>query len=62
MTPARARELLAVQANFGGGYNRNAAKLILDEVAREHGRETADALITELELDRVFGFVAGEEG
>ena len=37
MTLEKAHELLAVQANMRGGYNRNGAKLILAEVAREHG-------------------------
>jgi hypothetical protein len=37
MTLEKARQLLAVQAGFGGGYNRNGARLILAEVAREHG-------------------------
>jgi hypothetical protein len=32
MTADRARELLQVQANFGGFYNRNSAWLILAEV------------------------------
>ena len=32
MTLEKARELLAVQAQTGGGYNRNAARLILAEV------------------------------
>ena len=60
MTLDKARELLAVQINFGGGYNRHSAKLILDEVAREHGRAAADGLIAELELDKIFGFEVGE--
>ncbi len=59
MTLDKARELLEVQAGFGGGYNRNAARLILAEVAREHGQAAADALIGELALDRVFGFAPG---
>jgi hypothetical protein len=59
MTLDKARELLAIQAGFGGGYNRNAARLILAEVAREHGQAAADALIGELSLDRVFGFAPG---
>ncbi len=59
LTLDRARELLRVQADFGGAYNRHSAKLILDEVAREHGRAAADRLIVELELNRVFDFVAG---
>ena len=38
MTLDKARELLQVQVSMGGGYNRNSAKLILIEVAREHGQ------------------------
>ena len=60
MTLARARELLTAQAGFGGGYNRNAARLILAEVVREHGQGAADHLIRELQLDRVFGIAPGE--
>ena len=56
MTLEKARELLAVQAGFGGGYNRNSARLILDEVEREHGKAAAGLLIRELGLDRIFGF------
>ena len=59
MTLEKARELLKVQADFGGSYNANGAKLILAEVAREHGQAAVDALIRELELERVFGFVPG---
>ena len=59
MTLERARELLAVQAGFGGPYNANGAKLILAEVAREHGQAAADALIRELELERIFGLRTG---
>jgi len=33
MTLDKARELLKVQAGFGGFYNRNSAKLILAEVS-----------------------------
>ena len=50
MTLAKARELLAVQASMGGGYNRNAAKLILAEVQAEHGQASVDALIREFDL------------
>ena len=56
MTLDKARELLLVQAGFGGGYNRNAARLILAEVAREHGQDSADRLVRELRLDQTFGF------
>lgn len=58
MTLDKARELLLVQIGFGSGYNRNGARLILAEVAREHGRQSADHLVRELRLDRIFGFPA----
>lgn len=59
MTLERARELLTVQANLGGGYNRNAAKLILAEVQRLHGQEAVDRFIREFNMESVFGFKAG---
>lgn len=59
MTIDRARELLAKQAAFGGGYQRNGARLVLAEVGREHGQAAVDALIRELGLDAVFGLSPG---
>lgn len=59
MTLEKARQLLKVQAGFGGFYNANGAKLILAEVNREHGQAAVDTLIQELELERVFGFKPG---
>jgi hypothetical protein len=59
VTLLKARQLLATQADFGGGYNRHGARLILAEVAREHGQEAADRLIRELRLDELFGLVPG---
>ncbi len=59
MTLERARELLRTQVSFGGGYNRNGTRLILAEVAREHGQEAVDALIRELGLEQVFGIAPG---
>ncbi len=59
MTIDKARELLAVQANMGGGYNRNGARLILAEVQREHGQVAVDQLIRELDLEQLFGFKPG---
>ena len=60
MTLDRARQLLKVQADFGGFYNGNSAKLILSEVQREHGqargRSTASG---NWQLDRIFGFEPG---
>jgi hypothetical protein len=59
MTLEKARELLAVQAQMGGGYNRNAARLILAEVQREHGQAAVDGFIREFDLEHLFGFKAG---
>jgi len=59
MTLEKATELLKVQADFGGFYNANSAKLILSEVSREHGQAAVDRLVRELNLDKVFGFEAG---
>lgn len=55
----RARELLRQRSAFGGGYQRNGARLILAEVGRCHGQAAVDALIVELGLDAVFGFEPG---
>jgi hypothetical protein len=55
----KAKQLLEVQAGFGGFYNANGAKLILAEVRREHGQIAVDDLIRELELERIFGFKPG---
>ena len=60
MTLEKARQLLVTQADFGGGYNRNSARLILAEVAREHGQAAADKLIRELRLDEIFGLTTGK--
>ena len=60
MTLEKARQLLVTQADFGGGYNRNSARLILVEVAREHGQPAADKLIRELRLDEIFGLTTGK--
>ena len=59
MTLEKARQLLATQAGFGGGYNRHGARLILAEVQREHGQAAVDALIGELQLEAVFGIAPG---
>jgi hypothetical protein len=59
VTLDRARELLRVQADFGGFYNSNSAKLILSEVSREHGQAAVDLLIRELKLTEIFGFQPG---
>jgi hypothetical protein len=61
MTLEKARELLAVQADMGGGYNRNGARLILAEIQGEHGQAAVDALIREFDLETLFGFKPGTE-
>ena len=60
MTLDKARQLLETQIRFGGGYNRNGAKLIIIDVIREHGQAAADRLIRDLRLDQLFGFRPGE--
>ena len=59
MTLDKARELISVQANMAGGYNLNAAKLILAEVQREHGQDATDQLIREYDLENKFGLKPG---
>lgn len=59
MTLEKAKELLKVQADFGGFHNANSVKLIRAEVNREHGQSAVDRLIRELSLDKVFGFEPG---
>jgi hypothetical protein len=61
LTRDRARELITTQLQFGGGYNRNAARLILGELGREHGQGAVDALIRELDLEQAFGLKPGTD-
>ncbi len=61
MTLEKARELLAVQARMGGGYNRNGARLILAEVQQTQGQQAVDGLIREFNLETLFGFKPGTE-
>jgi hypothetical protein len=61
MTLDKARELISVQLGFGGGYNRNAVRLILGEVQREHGQAAVDRLILELGLEEAFGLNPGAD-
>lgn len=59
MTIDKARELLQVQVDFGGYYNRNSTRMILADVQREHGQQAVDALIEELKLEERFGIKPG---
>ena len=61
MTLDKARELLAIQAQFGSGYNRNSARLILAEVQKIHGQAAVDQLIRELDLEAAFGLAPGTD-
>lgn len=61
MTLDRARELIRQQLAFGGGYNRNAVRLILGEIQREHGQSAVDGLIRELDLQARFDLAPGTD-
>ena len=61
MTLDKARELIQVQVAFGGGYNRNAVRLILAEISNEHGQGAVDRLIRELGLEERFGLTPGTD-
>jgi CRISPR/Cas system CSM-associated protein Csm5 (group 7 of RAMP superfamily) len=61
MTLDKARELIQVQLGFGGGYNRNAVRLILGEIQRDHGQDAVNALIRELGLEQAFGLEPGTD-
>jgi len=61
MTLERAREIISQQLQFGGGYNRNAVRLLLGEVQREHGQAAVDGLIRDLALEKAFGLTPGTD-
>jgi len=58
MTLDRARELIKVQLQFGGGYNRNAVRSSRRDPARPRprGRRRPDR---ELDLEQRFGLAPG---
>ena len=60
MTIDRARELISIQVNMGGGYNRNSVRLLLHEVSKDHAQAGVDLLIREFALDEHFGLQAGQ--
>lgn len=59
MTIDKARELLATHVSLGSGYNRNAVKMILGEIDRDHGQQAVDDLIREFKLNEVWDFEVG---
>ncbi len=60
MTLERARELITIQVNMGGGYNRNSVRILLHEVSQIHGQHGVDQLIQEFSLDELFGITLGQ--
>ncbi len=52
MTLEKAHELIAMHVQLGSGYNRNAARMVLGEVIRDHGQEAVDMLIREYDLEQ----------
>lgn len=61
MTLEKARELILVQCELGGGYNRNSVRLILGDVQREYGQAIVDQLILEFDLPGRFGIQPGTD-
>ena len=57
----RAKTLITQQISFGSGYNRNAVRLILGEVQREHGVHASNMLIKALDLDTLFDLKPGAD-
>lgn len=61
MTLDKARELLSTHVSLGSGYNRNAARLVLGEIQRDHGQQAVDMLIREFGLEALWGIKPGTE-
>ncbi|MGB5832349.1 MAG: hypothetical protein WBG92_10215 [Thiohalocapsa sp.] len=61
MTLDRAREIIATQLQFGGGYNRNAVRMLLGEVHRQQCQQAVDGLIREFDLETAFGLKPGTD-
>jgi hypothetical protein len=59
MTLEKAHELIAMHVELGSGYNRNAARMVLGEVMRDHGQQAVDQLIREHGLEQKWGIQPG---
>jgi hypothetical protein len=59
MTLDKAREMLGTHVSLGSGYNRNAARLVLGEVQRDHGQQAVDRLIREFNMEELWGIKPG---
>ena len=61
MTLERARELISTQLELGGGYNRNAVRLILAEIQRGRGQAAVNDLIRDLDRVTASGLKPGTD-
>jgi hypothetical protein len=59
MTLDKAKELIAMHVGLGSGYNRNAARMVLGEVMRDHGQQAVDQLIRDHGLEQKWGIKPG---
>ena len=59
MTLDKAHELIAMHVELGSGYNRNAARMVLGEVMRDHGQQAVDQLIRDYDLEQKWGIKPG---
>ena len=50
---------VSYKSGFESGYNRNASKLILAELAKQHRQATVNQLVPVFRMDEVFGFKPG---
>ena len=61
MTLDRARELIQQQMAFTSGYNRNAVRMVLGEVARVHGVQAVKQLFREFPLAEHYELEADDD-
>jgi len=59
MTLDKAHELIAMHVELGSVYNRNAARMVLGEVMRDHGQDAVDQLIRDYGLEQKRGIKPG---
>ena len=59
MTLEKTRELIAMHVELGSGDNRNAARMVLGEVMRDHGQEAVDQLIRDQGLEQKWDIQPG---
>lgn len=59
MTLERAAEIIKMHIELGSGYNRNAVRLVLAEVARHHPQSAVDNLIISYNLEQLWHLKPG---